>query len=538
MNTAVPTKTRNALLPLAFALAIRTVLGLYWIARYGGHWIEDDTSRVTACILGVLKSGRLVPTYSRVYANGFLYPAYGAFVSLIAGVQVTTFQAWMSLPVALALTILAFVFYRRLLGDPIAAGAAALMLNLQGDFLFTSSRGTHEKMVFMLVFTSLLAMALAISRVESWRWRLALASVYYLTMFALSTTNVFFGSTFAITLLLAFLIASVLARRILSGRQHSRWLIYLAAASLIFIYLVMFVLYSPARLMIVTAQDLSERQRLLFLSFSETPAIYQAVSQDWIFPQAWLVLRAFDMFLIVAAAIGWLILIRPAHRQDSPRIVPAPSGRFWLLTLFPAFAVQNVLAAINDFTGSAMEIKNLQVRLVPLTVFAAAPLAAYAVLRIFARLRIQQRQRRLAVIVMAGAMILFGMMALVKSTSEPLLANTWMFYTVPESAGVGWLDQHALLLDSDLGRHSPQVWAGPSFRLGQVWLNEYWGEARHFVPVTSDLNEPHTIVVLSPTIRMEMARLQQPLPDVRSLLRVYDGGQVQIYHTWTEDSYP
>jgi hypothetical protein len=435
---------------------------------------------------------------------------------------------WTFLPVAIMLTVLVFVFYRRMLNDPVLAAVATVTLNLQGDYLFTSSRGTHEKMIYTLVFVALLAMALAIARFGFLRWRVSLALIYYLAMFAINATNVFFGSTFTITLLLAFLIGVSLVRQLFWWPRRQMWLMYVAAASFILTYLVIFVIYPPARSMVVTAHNLSERLRLLFLSSSEPPAIYNSVNQAWILPGIWLVLRIPDLFLVVMAAVGWLLLARHLRNWKSPPAGLTAVGCWWLLIMFPAFSAQNVFALISDITGPAGEINNLQVRLIPLTTFAAAPLSVYALSRLFVWVRSHQQWRRWATAGLVLTIVCFAGIALVKSTSEPLLSNAWMFYSPSEAVGVNWLHDHILLLDHETGRQTPRVWAGPDFRLGRLWLMNYWGPARHLVPVTSA--EPYGYVLLSPVVRLHAARMEQPLPDVEPMGRVYDNGQVRIYH--------
>lgn len=528
MKTTTERKSRSVFFPLAFAITMRVVQSLYWVLRYGGNWVEGDTSRMTAAIQTILQNGRLISTAGRIYPSGFLHSAYGAFLSLIVNINVIEFQTWMFLPTAIGLTLLTFVFYRRILGNPVMAGAATVMLNLQGDLLFTTSRGSHEKLSFTLIFVSLLAMALATVRFSSARQRLALAPVYYLTTFALSTTNAFFASTFVAALILAFLTGSILIPHITSEQRLSMWLTYIATTSLIFIYVVVFVLYTPALSMVQTAGNLFERLRLFLFSLGEPPAaIYQAASQAWVFPQAWLVLRLFDVFLVAIATAGWLdlALYWRQRRKLSPE--PMPIGHFWLLVLFPAFAIQNIGVIVSDITGSVTDIKNLQVRLVPLTAFAAAPLVAYALQRLFAALHTRRLWYRLATVSLAGAMVAFTGLALIKSTSEPLLSNNWLFYAPEEAAGVSWLNEHALLLSFHWGRRTPRVWTGPGNRLGPLWLNNYWEAAREHIPATA--NEPYRLVFLSPTVRMLTARRYQPLPSTMPALRIYDNGATQLY---------
>jgi hypothetical protein len=520
-----PERKPAVLLALGCVLVVRALLSCYWMVRYGGNWMEDDTPRITAAIAAVLESGQVAPAGGRVYFNGFLYPVFSAFSIMLGNVDLLTFQRWVGVPLAFLLSILAFALYYRLLANPAAAAVATILLTLQGDFLFTTNRSTHEKFVFAFVITAFLAMIMAFNREQSLRNRIVLGVVYYLAAFALSTTNVFFASTFMVTLMLSFLIWYALNRYSNGLTQQAQRLIYISGVALIFIYLLIFQLYAPARTLITIAANLTERLQLLLFSFDEPPAVvYQTAGQAWTLPYAWLLLRTTDLCMMLAATWGWFDLLGRLRRGETLR-----AGYFWLLSLFPAFALQNMFALFSDITGSAADINNLQVRLAPLTAIAAAPLAAYTLWRMFTSL--QGVKRRLASGAVSMLTCLAVAIALVKSTSEPLIANTWIFYSPAEAASVRWLNQHALVLNNESGRRSPRIWGGPQFRPGQLWLNNYWGANTNIVPVTSTTRDSYRYVLLSPSIRQLSGRLNEPLPALDQAWRIYDNGDNQLYAT-------
>src|SRR4051812_30239508 len=52
-----------------------SLVGLYFILRYGGFWTETDTSAFTEWIGAMAASGRLTPPDGNIYPNGFTYQA-------------------------------------------------------------------------------------------------------------------------------------------------------------------------------------------------------------------------------------------------------------------------------------------------------------------------------------------------------------------------------------------------------------------------------------------------------------------------------
>ncbi|GEM_PF-3799273 len=532
MNARSEPRAASPLPALAFALAVRLLLTFYWLTRFGGHLTESDAARTTLVIRSVFESGQLLPAGKPTYPYGYLYPAYVSALALLSGLDVLTWQQWLLPFAGLILTLLAFVLYLRLLGSPKWAACAVTLLNLQGDFLYTSQRGSHEKLDFMLIFLALAVIVLAALKTTSLRQRLALAAVYYLVILAENTEHVFFATTFTFTLLLAFLFWLAMRRRQQLQIMASPWVIYIALMSLLFSFLVIFYWYPPARAILYTSRDLLERVRLILFSAAEPPAeLYSMVSANWVLPGAWLWLRVFDIFLFTTALIGWWRLVRLFFRRSEASDLSQASSHFWLLLLFPPFFLQNVAVVISDITGSVGEINNLQIRLIPLTAFVAAPLSAYAISHWAARLR-QATARfatlRAIVVTLLSAVVLT--LTLIKSVSEPLLANAWIFYTPAEEAGLAWLNQNIPYIEAEIGRRTPRVWAGPTFRLGDLWRQETWSTGDHRIPVFDRGQTTYTYVLLSPQVRLNTLRYHEALPNILNAQRIYVNGEVEIYY--------
>ncbi len=529
MNISPSSRSTNPLPALAFALGVRWLLTLYWLARFNGHLAEGDAARTTSMIRSVFESEQLLPADKPIYPYGFLYPAWVSALAHLTGLDVLALQQWLLPFLGLLLTAVAFLLYLRLLGSPKWAACAVTFLNLQGDFLYTSQRGSHEKLDFILIFLALTIIVLAAVRATTLKERLALALAYYLIILAENSQHVFFASTFTFTLLLAFLLWLLMRRRQSLQVTAAPWIIYVALMSLLFTFLIVFYWYPPARTILYTSRDLLERIRLVLFSAAEPPAeLYSTVSANWVLPGAWLWLRAFDIFLILAAIFGWLRLTRLFFHRDTAADLSRAQSYFWLLLLFPPFFLQNVVMILSDITGSAGEINNLQIRLIPLTAFVAAPLAAYALAHWSPR-GFLQRNRAARSLALAALTILVVLFALIKSTSEPLLANAWIFYTSSEEAAIAWLHHTIPHISEEVGRRTPRLWAGPFFRIGKVWLQEYWPTIRNRVPVF-DNDTSYTYVFVSPLTRLNILRYHQSLPNVLTAHRIYTNGETEIYY--------
>jgi hypothetical protein len=234
----------------------------------------------------------------------------------------------------------------------------------------------------------------------------------------------------------------------------------------------------------------------------------------------------YDLSLLAAAAIEWLVLVRQFRKGDLP--AASNPDALWLLLLLPAFAIQNVAAVLSDITGSASQINNLQIRLIPLTAFVAAPLAALLLLDGIRRIR--PTTRKTLLYASTAVVVLFVALALIKGVSEPLLSNDWFFYSSSEAAGIRWLDS-SLPGASDTGKGpAPLVWAGPDSRLEQLWLTYYWGPNVAPIPITSDRSLPFNYIFLSPAVRLLTERYHQAIPDLRPADILYDNGSVQVYY--------
>jgi hypothetical protein len=603
MTPNLPKPRPNVLPALVFVLGFRLLTLFYALARFGGHFAEDDAARTTGPVAAVFQTGLIAPLDKYIYANGFLYQVFGSVLAQITGLSVLEMQRWLAPFLNLALTLVAFAFYMRLFNRPALAALATIFVQIQGDFMYTTLRSSHEKMDYMLIFVALLVLTLSVQWFDSLRERVVLALIYYLLILAESTNNVFFASTFTVTLVLSFLFwyglkryanrrllglgwisgaaifatlvtillkgflfvtppvgpgvsvwpvlakwaiiffaifsLTLLAIFLLQGGQRGKnslanesvWLLFIAIISMAFIFIVIFFLYPPAQNVVAVAGDLSERIRLFMVSpVSETSGLIETVTTSWVFPNAWLWLRLYDIFILLCAGLGWIYMVFHLRSATNSDFSPSGAGAFWILVLLPAFSVQNLLFIISDLTGAAGQINNLQIRLIPFTALIAVPAAVYALVIFFRWLRARRIVYRLAFGGAVLATLLALVAGLIKGVSEPLLSNNWTFYTPAESAGAVWLDSTMPQFDFELGRRTPLIWGGTDFRIGRIWREQLWGARRGILPFAATLDASYAYIFLSPTIRLQTERYGEPIPDLRGTGLIYDNGDLQIYY--------
>jgi hypothetical protein len=192
-----------------------------------------------------------------------------------------------------------------------------------------------------------------------------------------------------------------------------------------------------------------------------------------------------------------------------------PQLFLWLL--YPAFAFQLAVSVIVDHAGVLGG--NLQVRLLTPMMLTAIPLAAIGAIQALPRVK-----PGLFRSVTVGLTVLligwFGLAALMKATNEPALSNQWMFHTRAERGAGVWITSHIA---------SAKVWVGMDERLlSAMEFSFHPHEGITFDGWSVDAGTRYFL--LSAFERMKYMRLKRPLPYFQDENRVYDNGEVQLYH--------
>ena len=507
------------LLVFAFMVAALCVL------RYNGLWIEQDSSGMTALIENMRQQGTLFPTSGRIYDNGFAYQAIASCILGVTGLSAQQLQATIWPLLAMPILVLAaLAFFAQSARGRGTMALAGLLLLLQGDLLFVTLRGSHEKIGWPLM---MVALALLIRGASVSPGRLMLhVLAFYLIVFTMIANNVFFASTFIVAVLLS-LALGVLLRAVLhhnlSQAGDLRRLVYVVFSCMLLLFIFAFYLYPPALRTVRALTGVAEQVSATMLGFSPTENPYQYVGLGWVSRSAYLSLTSFTWFLIAGSFAEWLLWAREVLRGD--RTVGIRENLVWLL--YAGFAIQVAIGVLVDFSGVLAQ--NLQLRIFPGYTVMAVVLLAHGVRRVLAASRDRRALRPGLIAVSAMLFGWFSIAALLKATNEPLLSNKWVFYSLSEAEALDWADGHL---------QSAYVWTGLDERIYEA------GNFRRGGPSSSGntyrgyaLAGYERYILFSERERIRGTRIGRAMPAVAAWNRAYDSGDVYLYYRRPQTPY-
>jgi len=497
------------------------VAASYFTARYAGRWIDSDTAYLTLGTTAVLSEGTLVPARD-IYSLGFAYQAISAFIVSVTGLAVPQLQSLAYPLLAAGLSVLAFASYRALIDDVVASAFATLLLFMHPDFIYVIFRGSHEKLTWAATMLAVLLLAKSFASPRNLPRLITYVGLFYLCIYALSASNVFFASSFIITVAVSLAAGLALRwlskHRLISGqseRIHNR-LFQITSAAMVLWFVHTFYLYSPAARILYDLNVATDRAAAVTLGRQPVtdPAVF--VIQGWVSRAAYLGLAlpsytASGLAFLVWALLGIKLLRGPGRSENSPLLL------LWLL--YGGFGTQLALSLLLSLSGGIAS--NLQLRLFPAVALFGLPLLALGFVRLW-RSRSRAWWRRLAAVGLVLVVLWSSAASLLKATNDPWLSNYWQFWTAAETMGISWSESHV--------------------RFGRVWLDlqgirvSAHAASQGFGTGTAHERDTWTIDVETRDIllsRLEEAlglRLRVPVPDVRGELCVYDNGTVSHYH--------
>jgi len=424
-------------------------------------WVEWDTAAHTRYINAVLSEGNLVPSVA--YPAGFAYEEFVAIFAKTTGIPVLTLQIYV-LPLLTAFFIftLSFVVFRRLVG-PSWGLLAAFLLNAQADFLFATSRGSHEKMTLALILLVIWAVTILIlpetpSRLPKpvVRRTTSVIAVSYIALLTLILTNMFFAWVLITGLLLAFLItwrSNRTERRLVPAglmRLPAEFAVGIGV-----IYLFAFVYYAPAVGLQITLSTIG--QTFVNIVGGREPFIspYSPVAEQWKSTYVWLGINLLTWVILTASmAVSVALLTKKWYSNQAPLK--------FLVALGSGFAIEVAASAFLDALSPG-GIQNLQVRLLPILLIPAAPLSAMFFRRLFDR----RSRFQVPVVAMVVVILIAGSVgSVLRATADPSVSVQTRSYTSGEQSALGWLITH---------RADPlTLWAGGNDRLYQLYVLD-WG---------------------------------------------------------------
>jgi hypothetical protein len=501
---------------LFFLAGLSSLLGLYTLLRYAGYWGEGDTAIFTKAISAILVSGELLPEV-QAYPNGYGYQVLVAWLVAFTQIPLGVIQVAGGALLASWIVLPAWLAYRELTRSNLAVSLATLILLVQPEFLFPLLRGTHEKFTRGLMFICLYLLMRSL-RSRSARFTALLAVCFYLCAYTLISFNTFMSTSFVLGILLALLLLWVTGRWATETRQVGSpvvtRLFYVTASLLVLAFIFTFYAYEPAQQQLRILQNVWDRLALLFLQVEDTWSNpYQVVNAGWISLPVYFLVSLANWLLLGVSLVLWLKLSYTwlVLRLDHPK-----QHELILWALYAAFAFLGFSSILVDISGSIAA--NLQHRIYPTFAMLAAPLVGAWLASLKPTHGPTQKLGWAAASIGLGVLMVLSVL---KATNEPLLSNTWLFYSPSEYQAVVWVEQN-------IPEHS--LWTGPGGRIADGYIIRENGR-----PMTLELDpyvpQPTTYdFLVSDVTRLYAQRLGQLLPIQADSLLTYDNGATQIYH--------
>jgi hypothetical protein len=509
----------------------------YFVTRFNGAFIETDTSNQTQIIYRTEQSNSILASQS-VYANGFVYTAISIFVLNMTGISLESLQIIIYPLLTVILVAVLFVTYRQLTESTKVAILATFFIFLQPDFLFVTWRGSHERVTWLFSLILLFCISKSFNFAHSLGMVGRFMLVFYLSAFALISTNILFASSYMVGLGFSFvggyLLLQLRQRFKLEAdpdiKSHLRRLFYIALTFGVFLYVFTFYLYPPAKSSLQALNSLTNR--VAALTLNTEPATTPGVSFNpyttfvSFSTPIYLLLTSFSWIMLAISGISWL---RQGYSFFRTSVLNRDTlSRFVLWLIYAAYAAQLLISVFADRSNSLSG--NLQTRIFTPLNLLVMPLTALLVWEFFDRLN-RKAFRRIFMIAGMAACLWFGAASLLKAPIDPLLGNKWIFNTEPEQITADWIVSHIPA--------GSTVWAGYDERLTQ-------GVYFHHLELTgTDLRLSYSTTQNPVAAYYFFSTLEQtrwlqsgrPLVDLEVENRIYDNGTGVVYHRLPQTPY-
>jgi len=483
---------------------------LYFIFRYSGRWIEWDSAFMVKAIQSVVEQGTIFPTI--IYANGFGSQVIASFVINILNITVQEYSIFLHPIITTLYVFIAYLTFLELSKKKSVALLSTFLISLQPDFFFTTSRNTHEGFTYLMIFISTYVLVKNLGTKMNFSKFTSYAIIYYISILCLITQNVFFAASYSISLLFVFIMGYLISRKI-QAYTNFRRVIYSSGIVIILIFFYILYIYYPAEAFLnFSANYLEKIGKLMFIIESQSTPQYTSIFKMWRYPYIWFLLTLFNWIIAVFSFTMYLKLLKSFFRTKSPTYSP---GLLALLLLYTAFSFLLVVYIIADrFGGFA---SNIELRVFPILMIYAVPLASMLILEIINSYSLSQRKKIFAKTCLILILLLFIGNSLLKGTNDPSVCNKWMYYSLQEEYGIIWVDNYlfgkTICVDFDE-------------RLSNVYhlktdLNSYRR-------VNFSTKPDAEYIFVSKLIEKRAQILDFPVPKYKESEIIYDNGDVEI----------
>ncbi len=486
------------------------ISNIYLLIRYSGRWIEGDSSRMIRSAQAVQSQATIIPT-KFAYPNGPGHSMISTALSELSGVSIPMLSMYI-LPLFGAIVVMiAYIAFLELTGSKKIALLSAFLLSLQSDFLFTVFRNTHEKFTYSMILLSIFFLSRSFSKRTNVKEFVYYIFLFYVTVLGMISYNFFFAATYifavTVTFALGYLISD-LPHQSLSFRR----LTYTAATSFTFFFSYMFYLYAPSMNLFHLFDSLTDKIGAIALAteLHVTPQ-YTYIFQTWISFRIWLVLTLFNWVIAPLSLAAWIYFVYKflikKQKISQPMLL--------LLMFYAAFSIQLLITIFVDRFGV---FNNLELRVFPVLMFFAIPLASISIIKILEFQGLREGQSRAIKSLFMILILIFVTGSLLKATNDPLVSSKWLFYSGQEKEAIFWIERNI---------PGEAVWAGLDARI--IYLFNTYSKLERHDSIKFIGLEKARYWFISDIVETRAQRIRYPLPAVLKKPIIYDSGSVKIY---------
>ncbi|MCY0878511.1 MAG: hypothetical protein OWU84_06195 [Firmicutes bacterium] len=503
-------------------LVMALVYADFFVLRYNGLWMENDTSVFTSQAARFLHRGSLF--FPHLYNHGYAYTAWLGSLAMLSGISPLRLNTLVMPFLGMVLLVMTgYLLFSQLLESRIMGALGGMVLMTVPNIAFSALRGTHEKLSLAFVALGLYFLLKgldAYARRQPWRLWLALALVM---QFLNVSTNDYFATTFTFALTITWGLGLIAWRvkRIRTVPELGAVLKILAlatGASWLIVFWVMFHIYPPEAQDLLLLKGAINKLMHLFDTLHPGSNPYVAASTTWASQVAYALMSFFIWFVVVMSALMWCVDLYRLLGKHTLLTIP----RLFLLAMYGAFALLVVLSIPLDFSGLAAG-SNLEVRNFTYVILFGTPLVARALIRIIHGPWLltpnTPEKTRWAERCMVGLMCLIMAIGFLKVTLDPLVSNTWLYYTEDEADAIRFFWTH---------NRYQILWTGPDNRLANYANAVFWANPGQNTVVGYAPPAGTEDYLQSPAVVLSCLAQDYPLPPYARLNRVYDNGGADI----------
>lgn len=520
-----PARERDDLTLLTVVITLALCYGSYFVLRYLGYWMDQDTAQFVNFIFSLREHGRI--DHAGAYSHGFAYSTWAAILQAMTGLSVSHLtQLFLPLVGNVLIAVIGFATFRYFLASSALGALTVAIYFLIPELVFTVSRGNHEKLTIALVLIASLALAKSLpasSPRRDWVEFAAWNAVLYTSLFVTVSLNAFFGFSFVAAVTLTFVFLTLGARLIPRFGTLNRHLrVKVAVAWLLIGLVILYVYPSTGGLINVIGKGFERITILLELSEPDSDARlrtliatpYAVANTFWRSIAVYRILTFFRWLLLLISLAIWVAEVVSVIRRRST-ILPR---HILLLGFYGAFAVQMMVSIPIDFLGTQGG-SNLQVRLYTYFALFSAPFLALGLFRL-SRSRIAGFATTSAFV---ATILMLSVLSALKATLDPGVSNHWLFYKPEEVIAIDFWEHRHLATN--------RIWVSPGGRLryGYVAYNPEIDIENSRMDVGNPVRRLSRFALYSPLIVEECDALSVGGSPLWLESLAYDNGFSRIY---------